>query len=245
MPAVFVHGNPECDAVWRPLVDALERTDITLLSPPGFGAPTPSDWSATRVEYRDWLIEQLTAIDEPIDLVGHDWGGGHVLAAVVARPELVRTWCVDVLGISHPDYVWHDTARIWQTEGAGEAHIEQMIAASPSMMAPMYESMGLPPDVASDVAGALDTEMGRCVLALYRGALTPGPTRRADLPRARAAPGLAIVAQDDPFVGDERLTMQLATEVGATVARLPGVGHWWMCQNPSLAAKTLEEFWDL
>ena len=39
MTLVLVHGNPETDALWDPLVDALGRTDVVRLSPPGFGAP--------------------------------------------------------------------------------------------------------------------------------------------------------------------------------------------------------------
>ena len=31
--------------------------------------------------YRDWLERELGGIDGPIDLVGHDWGGGHVVNA--------------------------------------------------------------------------------------------------------------------------------------------------------------------
>ena len=37
-PLVLVHGNPEIDAIWDPLVAALDREAIRL-SPPGFGAP--------------------------------------------------------------------------------------------------------------------------------------------------------------------------------------------------------------
>jgi pimeloyl-ACP methyl ester carboxylesterase len=55
MTVVLVHGNPETDAIWGPLVDALGRTDVVRLSPPGFGAPLPvtglrASWrtSATR-----------------------------------------------------------------------------------------------------------------------------------------------------------------------------------------------------
>ena len=39
-PLVLVHGNPEIDKVWDPLVHALDREAIRL-SPPGFGAPLP------------------------------------------------------------------------------------------------------------------------------------------------------------------------------------------------------------
>ena len=41
MTVVLVHGNPETEAVWGPLVDALGRQDVVRLSPPGFGAPLP------------------------------------------------------------------------------------------------------------------------------------------------------------------------------------------------------------
>lgn len=41
MTIVLVHGNPETDAIWGPLVDALQRDDVVRLSPPGFGAALP------------------------------------------------------------------------------------------------------------------------------------------------------------------------------------------------------------
>ena len=42
MTVVLVHGNPETDAIWGPLVEALARKDVVRLSPPGFGAPYPT-----------------------------------------------------------------------------------------------------------------------------------------------------------------------------------------------------------
>ena len=37
----------------------------------------PEERPATFVAYRDWLAGELTrAFEEPVDLVGHDWGGG-------------------------------------------------------------------------------------------------------------------------------------------------------------------------
>jgi pimeloyl-ACP methyl ester carboxylesterase len=41
MTVVLVHGNPETEALWAPLVDQLGRDDLVRLSPPGFGAPLP------------------------------------------------------------------------------------------------------------------------------------------------------------------------------------------------------------
>ena len=45
-PLVLVHGNPEIDAIWDPLVSVLDR-DATRLSPPGFGAPIASSSPAS------------------------------------------------------------------------------------------------------------------------------------------------------------------------------------------------------
>src|SRR5215217_2331870 len=111
MPVVFVHGNPETDAIWEPLVEALGRDDVTCLSPPGFGASAPDGWGATRDDYQDWLVGALAELGDPVDLVGHDWGGGHVAGVAMTRPNLLRSWCIDVAGIFHPDYVWHDLAQ--------------------------------------------------------------------------------------------------------------------------------------
>src|SRR5688572_15297609 len=46
MTAVLVHGNPETHAIWRPLVERLERDDVVTPQLPGFGAPAPADFGA-------------------------------------------------------------------------------------------------------------------------------------------------------------------------------------------------------
>ena len=116
-PAVFVHGNPETSAVWGPLLGELDRSDVVCLSPPGFGTPLPDRFGASMNDYRDWLIARLEAFRDPVDLVGHDWGGAHVLNAVMQRPDLVRSWASDAVGLFDPDYVWHPLAQTWQTPG--------------------------------------------------------------------------------------------------------------------------------
>src|SRR5580704_15895129 len=76
---VLVHGNPETDAIWEPLTEALaalEIRDIGCLSPPGFGAPVPDGFGATTDDYSAWLVAELEKAEHPVHLVGHDWGGG-------------------------------------------------------------------------------------------------------------------------------------------------------------------------
>ena len=74
MPRLFVHGNPETAALWRPLLDALRargEDDLEALSPPGFGAPVPDGFAASREAYRDWLAAEIESRGGSGDLVGH------------------------------------------------------------------------------------------------------------------------------------------------------------------------------
>ena len=243
MTVVLVHGNPETDAVWGPLVRELRRDDVVLVSPPGFGAPVPPGWGATVEEYRRWLVGELEAVGEPVDLVGHDWGGGHVANIAMTRPDLLRSWCSDVLGIFEPDYVWHDLAQIWQTPGAGEEAVTAMVA-EPTTRASGIIARGATPDVAEEMAKSWTDDMARCVLALYRDAAQPAMARLGEhLPAAAARPGLAIQAVDDHFVGTDDMRRRAAERAGARVAVLDRLGHWWMLQDPARGATVLTEFW--
>src|SRR3954469_23279065 len=70
MTVVFVNGNPETGEIWAPLLAALDRSDVVLVSPPGFGGPVPDGFGATADEYLAWLVNELEAIGEAVDLVG-------------------------------------------------------------------------------------------------------------------------------------------------------------------------------
>jgi pimeloyl-ACP methyl ester carboxylesterase len=167
--AVLVHGVPETDAVWEPLRDALGRDDVVCLSPPGFGAPVPGGFGASAAEYRDWLMGELERFPEPVDLVGHDWGGGHVMQVAMTRPELLRSWVSDATGVFEPDYVWHDLAQAWQRPGAGEELVDVMMNAPVAQRAARLVELGVTPEVARGMATGQGEEMGRCILAPATG----------------------------------------------------------------------------
>ena len=247
MTVVLVHGNPETDVVWDPLVEALTARgvdDVVRLSPPGFGAPTPAAWPATPAAYVRWLLDQLTAMDGPIDLVGHDWGAGHVLGLLAEQPSTVRSWAADCLGLLHPDYVWHDMAQLWQTPDAGEEAVAAMLAVSAEDRAEAYVGLGLPQSVALPMAAATDEEMGRCILDLYRAAAQQALVELGQrlLARSDLPPGLAIVATDDAYVAGD-LGAEVAARLGADQLVLDGNGHWWMTEDPATAAQGLIDFW--
>lgn len=245
MTVVLVHGNPETDAIWGPLVDALGREDVVRLSPPGFGAPLPDDFAATYLDYRDWLERELERFDEPVDLVGHDWGGGHVVNVAMHRPDLLRTWTSDVVGLFDPDYVWHDLAQVWQTPGAGEELNETMMGGTVDDRAGRMAELGLPADIAASLAGAQGPEMGRAILALYRSAAQPAIAEVArGLDAAASRPCLSILATEDPYVGSDEMRRRAAQRAGARTEVLEGLGHWWMVQDPARGAEILTRFWE-
>jgi len=241
---VTVHGNPETAAIWRPLLAELGRDDVVCLSPPGFGAPIPEGFGCTVLEYRDWLVGELEGLGEPVDLVGHDWGGGHAVNVAMTRPDLLRSWVTDVIGVFEPDYVWHDMAQVWQTPGAGEVAVAAMVA-DPATRAAGLVARGVTPDVAEEMAKSWTDDMVRCVLALYRDAAQPAMARLGEhLPAAAARPGLAIQAVDDHFVGTDDMRRRAAERAGARVEVLERLGHWWMLQDPARGAAALGAFLD-
>ena len=244
MTVLLVHGNPETDAIWGPLADALGRGDVVRLSPPGFGAPLPGDFSATYLAYRDWLEGELERVDEPVDLVGHDWGGGHVVNVMMHRPELVRSWASDVVGLFDPDYVWHDLAQVWQTPGDGEKLVDAMFGGTLQDRTEQLVARGITRNIAESIAAGQGAEMGQAILLLYRSARQPVMAEAGrSLANARARPGLSLLATEDTFVGSDAIRHRAAERAGARTEVLDGLGHWWMVQDPDRGAAALTRFW--
>jgi pimeloyl-ACP methyl ester carboxylesterase len=247
MPKVFVHGNPETSAIWRVLVGELAVRgvdDVVTLSPPGFGAPTPDDWDASQTSYRDWLCTELGSFGEPVDLVGHDWGAGHVFGVLAECPDLVRTWAADCIALTHPDYVWHDAAQAWQTPEVGEEVIAMMFNSPLEDRAEMLQGFGMPADVANDVGEAMTATMGECVLKLYRSAAQPALAQLgAQLAASELPPGLGIIATEDHYAGDQAMMEERVSAYGADSLVLEGLGHWWMFEGAAAAADALVAHW--
>ena len=240
---VTVHGNPETAAVWRPLLAELGRDDVVALSPPGFGAPIPAGFGCTVLAYRDWLVGELERIGEPVDLVGHDWGGGHVVNVAMTRPDLLRSWATDVIGVFDPGYVWHELAQVWQTPGAGEQAIAAMTGGTVGERAEFLAGRGIgDPSVATELAAAMP-DMAEAILPLYRSAAQPVMAALGrDLERAAARPGLCLLATEDGFVGTDEQRRRAAGRAGARLEVLDGLGHWWMVEDPARGAEALDRF---
>jgi pimeloyl-ACP methyl ester carboxylesterase len=237
---VLVHGVPETDGLWRKLRSRL-GADSVALSMPGFGCPRPAGFGATKDEYVAWLVDELDRIDGPIDLLGHDWGAGLTYRVATAYGDRLHSWAADVANIMHPEYHWHDVARIWQTPGEGEAFFTGQLGTPATERAQVFEAFGVGHEDALEIVAVPVEPMGSCILDLYRSA-TPNPYADwQDAWGATGAPGLVLCPTEDPF-GDQARSLEVAESLGARHELIEGAGHWWPVQAPDAAAAIYRSF---
>jgi pimeloyl-ACP methyl ester carboxylesterase len=238
VPAIFVHGVPDTERVWHSVLSHLGRHDVSTLSLPGFGRPAPADFAATKDAYAAWLVEAIAAGDTPVDLVGHDWGAILVLRAACLRPDLVRGWAVGS-GPLDAEYVWHKTARLWQTPEVGEQVMTKLTAAA---LAQGLAAEGVPAADARETGARVDDTMKRCILRLYRSAVTVGAEWEPDLDRL-TAPGLVLWGERDPYASPT-WGERLARRTKARFVVIPGCHHWWPLERPAEVAEHLTTHWE-
>jgi pimeloyl-ACP methyl ester carboxylesterase len=233
MPAVLVHGVPDTAAVWAPVVAELTRDDVIAISLPGFAAPLPDRFAATKDEYAAWLADEVAALDGPVDLVGHDWGSLITQHLALTRPELMRSFTM-INGAITDRFTWHDLAVQWQTPGLGEQIMELMVVE------PVTAALraGGHPDPAA-AATAVDETMKRCILALYRSAVDVGREWSPSGPAER--PGLVIWGRDDPYAPPAS-ARRFAAVTATRVVFLDG-GHWGAFALPGDTVEALQQFW--
>ncbi|MDQ6945705.1 MAG: alpha/beta hydrolase [Actinomycetota bacterium] len=238
---VFVHGVPETAALWNKLRGLIDRESVAV-SLPGFGCPRPAEFGATKDDYVEWLLGELSRVEGPIDLVGHDWGAGLTYRIATAHGDMLRSWVADVGNIMHPNYEWHEAAKLWQTPGAGESYFQRQGASGPGPQIALFERMGVPHEDAPGLAGAIDAPMASCILDVYRSAMPNPYSQWSDAWGHTAAPGLVLNPTEDPF-GQQDMAAEVASMLGAGFETLDGLGHFWPLQGPDVAAAALDRFW--
>jgi pimeloyl-ACP methyl ester carboxylesterase len=238
MPVVFVHGVPDTQRVWRPVLQRVNRNDAVALSLPGFGTVLPPNFRATKEEYLAWLAATLERMSQPIDLVGHDWGSLLVVRIASTRPDLIRSWAGGGAPVSC-NYQWHSMARLWQKPGVGE---QVMAGTNAAAAHKSLVEQGVPEALAAETASHIDPTMKDCILRLYRSATDVFKEWEPGLANIRAS-GLVLWGENDPYAGPE-FAEQMGEQTGARrVVRIKDCGHWWPCQKPDEVAAELLRHW--
>lgn len=242
---LFLHGVPDSPAIWRPLLAALDLGDTPVAVPalPGFTAPLPTGFSATKEAYVDWAVgqaETLVAAHGLIDIVGHDWGALIAQRVAMLRPDLIRSWAVSNAVID-PDYRGHRIARIWNTPILGEIF---MALSKPGKLAEGLAAQGMPADIAREEAAQwANKDKRRAILKLYRSA--KGLSFEHDWARdigKLPANGALIWGEGDPYV-ELSVAQRFAANTGTSLTVIEEAGHWAIAERPAEVAAALRGFW--
>lgn len=243
---LFLHGVPDSPAIWRPLLAALDLGDMPVAVPalPGFTAPLPAGFPATKEAYADWAVgeaEVLFAEHGPIDIVGHDWGALITQRAAMLRPDLFRSWAVSNAVID-PDYRGHRLARIWNTPVLGEIF---MALSTPAKLAEGLAAAGMPADIAAEEAAQwANKDKRRAILKLYRSAkgLSFAHDWALDIGKLPAN-GALVWGAGDPYV-ELSVAERFAANTGTPLTVIEGAGHWAIAERPHAVAAALTAFWN-
>ncbi len=226
-----------CGAIAQPCKEIVDRrswpVDVHPLPPLLHNQPQLIAGAVRR------LATELRSFDQ-VDLVTHDWGAILALRVLAGQPANVRSWVSD-MGDLGPDFQWHDTAKTWQTPGDGEALMDVFVEAPLADRALILQGVGVPEAHATEMATHLDRTMADAILVLYRSATDVGNEWGPGIDDI-TAPGLLVESMQDPFRSAGRVR-RLAERTGAAIATMPDAGHFWMLDDPSLAAATITDFW--
>ncbi|MEJ7596729.1 MAG: alpha/beta hydrolase [Kofleriaceae bacterium] len=98
-PLVWLHGFPDHPPTAEPLFAALAGRQVIAPWLRGY-APSPLAGPYDLETLAHDVIELLAELDEPADLVGHDWGAVITYAVCALAPERVRR--AATLAVPHP-----------------------------------------------------------------------------------------------------------------------------------------------
>ena len=241
-PVLFLHGNPDSADMWSGVIERLKgKYRCIAIDLPGFGrseAPATFDASLeSEARFVDDLVSAL-GITQPLDIVGHDFGGHFALAWAIKHPEKVGRVVVSNTSF-FSDYKWHWTARLWRTPLLGE-----LAMAAVNEGALVRNLRGAAP--------ALSVEQVKHTYSLYTPAARKMALRlyRAANPEVFKAwePGLRSLAEKVPVMvlwGDKDPFVEpsYAERFGAReVHHFPEYSHWLPAEAPAEVAQKLEAF---
>ena len=252
-PLLLLHGWPQHWWMWRELIGPLAR-DHQVIAPDlrGFGwTEAPPGGYDPEVFAADIaaLLDALE-VEEPVDMIGHDWGGWTGFMLCLRHPERIRRFLA--LSIYHPFIRPSPTGlfslwRFWY----------QWVLASPglgpraSRLDPVLRWVGANQAGWSARERAiytdqfLEPERGRAASLLYRHAVLELATKmlRGEYRRATMeTPTLLLFGTADHPQNDRALPGFESNAPNMTLELVPGTGHFIVDEQPRLVLQRAREF---
>ena len=225
-PVVFVHGNPENDAVWDRLAAALARRRTDRADPALAAGLRRSGAGGLRGHARG--LPRLAGRRARADRRARRPRRPRPRRAARHQPRRRAARARPQLGHRH-DRQPASRLRLARARadladaGRRRAVHDRAARRRTGGRAPRPSSHGgWTPPTAARVATAFDETMAACILRFYRAPQLTG------FEAAAARPGLAFLATDDKVVGTDAQRREAAAMAGAQVVELEGAGHWWM-----------------
>ncbi|MGH3775933.1 MAG: alpha/beta fold hydrolase [Pseudonocardiaceae bacterium] len=235
-PLVLVHGGISDRTYWAPIVPALaQRCTVLTVDRRGRGASGDAASYAIDREFED-VAAVVDAIDEPVHLLGHSYGGICALEAALRTENLVT------LVLYEPALVLNGAAGI---PASFIEQLEALVAAGERDRATelmMSEIVGLPAEVLAELRAdaAAWQPMVDCVHTLPRE-LRSVSAFVFDAARYRAldVPTVLLAGTDSPPELHVGVGLVHDAVDGARVVTMHGVDHEAVTTGPDVLTATL------
>lgn len=252
-PVLLLHGFPDSSLGFRELCEALAAYGYRAIAPDllGFGL---SDKPAGLAPYRaSAVVADLEALvrwsgNEPVAVVGHDWGGALAYCFASAHPELVRK--LVIINAPHPQSYRRALLRslqffrawyilVFQLRGLAEWLVTRRLVFR-WMLRQLVARKDALPEARVEAARRelLRPGAARAALSYYRAGLRWPVLRLPPI----SAPTLILWGEADPSL-DAHLLDDMAEHAPAlTIRRLPGTGHFVHWDEPERVLSELVSF---
>lgn len=252
-PVVFLHGFPQSNTSWEPVMDRLSTQGYRCVAPNQRGYSPGARPHRRRDYVAEELVGDVVALIDAIGvprahLVGHDWGAMVAWAAAALAPDRLAT--VTTLSAPHPAAFFASLATSRQFLASWYVYFFQLPGVPEWFLARnggkgmawlIGDYAGQSPDVVQrDVDRILDTGALRTALNWYRA-----------VPFTK--PGLITTMTQVPTLhvwsdGDKALLEKAAHTTGRYVRAeyrfeiLQGATHWLPDQRPDDVADLLRDW---
>ena len=255
-PALVVHGFPTSSIDWVGLLDRLRRhRRVVLLDLPGYGLSAKPDRHYGIFHSADVVQAVAAELDlHEVDLLTHDMGdtvGGELLArdldgslGVAIRRRVVTNGSVYLGMASLTDgqqLLWNAPDEMLPEDGAPTADMLQLSLTM--TMAPAGTPASRPdPDHVRAAADLVVTDDGARLLPRlirYLSDRTEHEARFTGAIERHPAPLAGVWGDLDPIAVYAMAEQLAERNLGATLTRLEGVGHYPMLEAPDALADAI------